>query len=1114
MKRSNIIAFLLIVSMIFSIGCKQNSDTEQDVSAPTDALFRLVSAETSGVEFVNVISESFEHNIVTNPYFYNGGGVAILDFDHDGLEDVFFSATMAECKLYKNLGGLKFKDVTTEAGLQTKEGIKTGVSVADINGDGWEDLYICRTGLVAGAIRANLAFVNQKNGTFKEMGAALGLAVQAPSNHAAFFDADRDGDLDVYILNHPPDFASTNNVRAVQTANGSIVRDLDYPLPDHSDRFLRNENGVFKDVTSEVGIKDFAFGLSVLVTDLNQDDYPDLIVGNDYIEPDIVYINQKGRFLDQTDQYLAHTAQNTMGSDMADFNADGYPDFVTTDMVSDDYTRQKQLESGNRYDRYSSLVQYGFKHQVFRNALQINQGNNRFADLACYSNVSETDWSWSALGVDFDLDGMRDLFVSNGSRRDVTDLDYTKFTTDSIRKLGGLNPRNFPDINDYLNLIPAHKQRNFTFRNTGDLRFEDVSVAWGIVPKTFTNGTAYADLDNDGDMDLVMNNISDRAMIFQNTAAEQKKGNWVNVRCLGATTGNAFAVGAKIQAQVGDKLHYQEIMPGRGFFSTSTLLAQIGLGTASQIDVLEVEFPGEKLVQMRNVAANQVVLIKESDAKPGSLSDLKQKMAPLVATASIPAFSHAQAAGPDFLKQRLLPWRITDAGPCIERADVNGDGLEDVFVGGGAGQASAVYLQTGAGWSSKSVPAFEVNKTFAVADAVFFDADSDGDKDLVVAHQNADATTSLSQSMVILYLNDGKGGFAKAGADVPFLKSGSALAAIDLDGDQDLDLVVAEGHTLQNYPMKRGIDCFLNNGKGAFTDATSTLGTNMQRLGKVTDLKVAEVIGGGSPELIAVGEWMPITVFQLQGNTWMNATASAGLDQTDGFWNTLEVADLNGDGTQDIVAGNLGWNTRYRASKDAPLTLFGADFDKNGANDPVMCYQENGRAFPFAYRDVMVAQVPAVKKNFVRYAPYARADVTEMFPKEALAAAEKSACKILESCVFYNRGGKFEQKALPNLTQTFPMYGIAVVDVNSDGKLDLVCAGNDMGQQVETGVLDAGTGAVLLNRGESFDYQASMHSQFWATKEVRSVQAVRTKSGTQIWVGNQGGALQAFRLLK
>jgi enediyne biosynthesis protein E4 len=1103
--------------LVLSSQCKQNdqSDTNEAELAPANSLFKKIDASTSGLNFVNYIEENYINNIITNPYLYNGGGVAVIDYNHDGLEDLFFSSTAESCQLYQNLGNLKFENVTQKAGFNTATGIKTGVSVADINQDGWEDIYICRTGLAANTDRANMAWINQKNGTFIDMAPTLGIADISASNQAAFFDYDLDGDLDLYLLNHPSDFGAVASVRVNKLPDGSMARVATPRNAYESDKLYRNEGAKFTDVSKQAGIVNSAFGLSVTITDMNQDGWPDIIVGNDYIEPDFVYINQKGIFIDRSTDYFKHFSSNTMGADMHDFNNDGLLDFIALDMLPKAYPKQKRLETSMKYDRYNTLVGYGYKEQFLRNVLQINNGNGTYSDLGCIGGVFETDWSWSPLGVDFDLDGKRDLFITNGFKRNVTDLDYIKFTIDSIEKAGGVSPTRMKDINDYLNLIPSEKLRNFCYKNTGDLCFEDVSVKWGFTQKAFSNGSAVADLDNDGDMDLIINHINDHASIYQNTSSDQKLGHYLNVRCVGAGPGNKFAVGAKIQAQIGDRLYYSEVMPVRGFFSTSSLLCQIGLGAATQVDLLEVEFLGKKLVQMRNVGADQVITISEADAKPGVLSKLCSRQGTFLKTVIGPSFKHVQAPGQDFLVQRLLPWRISDAGACLVSGDVNGDGLADMYIGGGQDQAGALYMQQAAGnWTLKTNSVFEADKMYLDAKARFFDADSDGDLDLVVGSGGAEWPTADAKYQARLYLNDGKGNYSKSDKALPFNAPCASLLACDMDGDKDLDLLIGEGHTLANYPNKMGVTCLRNDGNGGFTNASSELGSQMQSLGKVTDMVLAELQGGGAQEIVIVGEWMPIMVFQAQGNQWVNISASLGLTETDGLWNTVQAADMNGDGTIDLVAGNLGLNTRYKASVTEPMLLYGSDFDRNGALDPIMCFTEKGKEFPFAYRDVMVAQIPAIKKKFIRYNAYAHAAMSDFFPPETLSKAEKSKSTILASSIFYLKNGKFEGQALPNLAQVSCTYGMAITDLNRDGKPDLVLAGNDFGHQTETGRLDSGTGVVLINEGATFKPIRSLESGFWADAEVRDIKVVTVGKSNQIWVANHNGPLQVFQLLQ
>jgi enediyne biosynthesis protein E4 len=1107
-------SLLSCLSILIFVACKTDStdSSSPDVQAPADALFKQIQAQASGVNFVNPIEETYQNNIITNPYLYNGGGVAIIDFDRDGLEDLFFTSTMQSCKLYRNLGGLKFQDMTDASGINTKEGIKTGVSIVDINGDGWDDIYICRTGLTADFNRANQLWVNQQNGTFKEMAADMGLNSNAPTNQAAFFDYDLDGDLDVYMLNHPADFAKIAQVRVNRAPDGSLHRDTQSPLDVNADRLYRNDQGRFVDVTAAAGMKDFAWGLSVAVSDINRDGWPDLMVFNDYIEPDIVYINQKGTFVDKTDQWFKHMSSQSMGSDLADFNRDGQMDLFVMDMLPADYTRTVALEQGMGYERQHTLISYGYKNQNTRNVLQMSASHDRMSEIACYANLGQTDWSWSPLAADFDLDGATDLFISNGMRRDVTNLDYTKFTTDSVENAGGLTQQRFPDINEYLKLIPSSKQRNFTFRNTGDMRFEDVSVAWGIVAKTYTNGVAYADLDKDGDLDLVLNNINDYAHIYQNTAADRKMGHYLNVQLQSDQPSNRQAIGAKVQAKIGDQIFYQEIMPVRGFFSTSTLMTQITLGKATQVDILEVEFPGKKLVQMRNIAADQLLTISSSNAKPGTLSQLAEQIVPVLRSAKAPSYTHQQPDEQDFLKQRLLPWSISDAGPCMSAEAINADGLQGVYIGGGVNQAGMVWVQGASGqWTAKPSAALEADKAMIDAAATFFDADADGDLDLAVGNGGAAWPANHAQYQARLYLNDGSGGFAKAPSTLPCTVPVGSILPIDLDGDKDIDLLMAESHRLDNYPLKLGVKCLINDGKGNFSDGTNTIGAAMQQLGRVTDMHLLNTNQDPQPEIVMVGEWMPITVLQNTGGKWTNISTSLGLADTEGLWNTLEVADLNNDGASDLVVGNLGWNTRYRASAQEPILMYGSDFDRNGAQDPIMCFTKDGKEFPFAYRDVMVAQVPAIKKKMIRYGTYASATVTDMFSPDAVGKAEKNTCKILESSIFYLKNNRFERVALPNLAQTSTVHAITITDLNKDTWADIICAGNDFGHQSEVGRIDAGTGMVLINqKGENFKYLSSAQSGFWAEQQVRSIKTIKNGAKAQVWVGSHNAPLQVF----
>lgn len=1113
--RDSFLLFVLALPLQF---CSKGGDKIQttqftEKQAPADALFTLKKPSECGISFSNDITETHENSIMTNSYLYNGGGVGVIDVNNDGLQDLYFVSTQGECKLYQNEGNLKFKDITAQAGVAAKNGDKTGVTVVDINADGWQDIYLCRTGMKSGDLRRNLLFINNKNGTFTESAQRVGLADASASNHANFFDMDNDGDLDCYVLNYPVEFETVNSMRLRElTPGGERVRVTDPSTNYDSDRLYKNDNGLFTDVSKQAGIWNRAYGLSVTTADLNGDGFQDIVVGNDYIDPDFVYINnpaQPGNFTDRYTSYFRHSSNHTMGVDIADINNDGLNDIIALDMLAESYSRQKELMTTMLTDRYTLLFNYGYGYQQMRNVLQINNGNGTFSDIGCLAGVFQTDWSWGPLLQDLDNDGWRDLFIANGYRRDVSNWDYLTYTADSVQRNGGF--AKIPDINDYLNLIPATPLQNYCYRNRGDLSFEDVSTSWGFTQLAYSNGAITSDLDNDGDLDVVVNNIEGTAFVYQNRAREMGKGgNWLQVKCTG-NGANPFAIGARARVQAGGQVQYADLTPNRGFLSSIENLLHFGLGAVTTIERLEVEFPGGKLIVMENIPANQRLNMDIKDAKPGQLTP-PAKQTPLMQSASVPDFKHSEDEIQDFNNERLLPWRMSAPGPCMAVADVNGDGLDDCFIGNSVGSPGGLFVQSGSGFRASSSTTFQADKDYEDSGCVFFDADGDHDLDLFVVSGGNSFPAGSPNYPLRLYWNDGRGNFTKAQRGLPVLnQSLYAVSAHDYDGDGDQDLLLGGWCTPNAYPSAPNT-YLLRNDRGVFSDVTAQVAAALSKIGLVRDFLWADLNGDKTAELVVTGEWMPVQVFRLNGGVFQNATADFGLDQTNGFWRSLAAADVDNDGDLDLVAGNLGLNSRYKASPEAPLRMFARDYDKNGSLDPIMTLHENGRDMPVATRDMMIKQLPMLKKKYVRYGAYSQAQIGDLFSENMLKGAIQLKCNLLASVVFINEKGRFKAQVLPNLAQVSPINAIEAVDVNQDGNTDLIVAGNDYGQQVETGRMDAGNGCVLLNDGKgNFTALPAQASGLWATREARDLKVLRGAGKKRIvLVANNNDRLQGF----
>ncbi len=1121
------LVFILFLGLMVLNACRKDAKQPSgpdlsEATPPADALFKRVTGAESGLTFSNQVTEDFEQNIISNAYYYNGGGVGVIDVNNDGKPDLFFSATTGECKLYLNEGNLKFSDISTASGVSATEGIKTGVSIADVNADGWQDIYVCRAGLVPGDICRNLLFINNKNNTFSEQAKQYGLDDPSASNHANFFDYDLDGDLDCYVLNFPTDFGLTTQLDLAQREDGSIYRRTEPTTPYESDKLFKNNgNGTFSDVSAAAGIHNRAFGLSCTATDFNGDGYPDLYVANDYLEPDFQYINNKnGTFTDHRQEGFRHVANHTMGADAADINGDGLADLVSLDMLAEDYQRQKTLGTSMQQERYNALVNYGYGHQPMRNVLQLNNGNGTYSDIGCLAGVFQTDWSWAPLLQDLDLDGWTDLFITNGYRRDVTNLDYAQFTADSVqRHFGGLSSAHFKNVYEYLNTIPNTPLNNYCYRNRGDLSFEDMTTAWGITAKGYSNGSAYADLDADGDLDLIVSRIEGEVLLYKNTAADSKKGNWLQIELEGPA-GNPDAFGATVRVTAAGRVWQQEMTPYRGFFSSSQPLLEFGLGSNATVEKIEVQFPGNKLLTLTNQSANQRLVLKMLNAKPGKLSPLLPD-GPLVVQEISGKnglnYSHRDDNYPDFNRERLLPWKMSTPGPQIAVGDVNGDGLQDCFLGGAPGAPGALFLQNKTGQFGRSAAdPGQSDKICEDAGVALFDADGDGDLDLFAASGGAAAAAGRDDYQPRLYLNDGKGTFSKAAAALPKITdSGSAVATFDYDADGDLDIFLGGWCVPGSYPTSPASHV-LRNEKGKFTDVTQDVAPAFAYCGMVRALQFADLNGDQRPEMIVNGEWMPVMVFKNSGGRFEDATMEFGLANSTGFWRSLAIADFDGDGDLDLVAGNLGLNTRLKASSSEPLFVYYKDFDANGSTDALMGYTKNGTEYTLALRDVLVKQIPGLKKKFLYNKPYSEAALEDIYPRKDLKTAQYRKAETLATTYFENQGGKFVAHALPNSAQIAPAWGMAVADLNADGNPDLILVGNDMGQQVETGPVDSGNGVILLNNGKGqFQPLPARQSGFWATREARDVKVIPSASGKNlILVGNNNGPAQVFDILK
>ena len=1112
---------LTAVSFVYSCSqVSQKSTAPEEQQTPVDPQFELMPAGQTGLHFTNHITETFQNNILNNSYLYNGGGVAILDVNNDGLADVYLTATQEPNHLFLNKDGFKFEDITATAGVAAEGGNKTGVTVVDINADGFQDLYVCRAGMQPTPDRANLLFVNNGDMTFTERAAEYGLDDRSASNYANFFDFDLDGDLDVYIVNYPVAFTEVNNV-TVRQEGDEFIRNTAPHDEWESDKFYRNDNGKFRNISNAAGISNRAWGLSATVSDFNGDRYPDILTGNDYIEPDLLYINNRnGTFTNQMDRYFRHMSNHTMGADIADFNNDGRMDVVALDMIAEDNLRQKELMTTMLLERYNNLVRYHYGHQIMRNVLQMNTGASPgdgapFSDVSSMAGVSHTDWSWSPLLADFDNDGFKDLYITNGYRRDVSNLDYLTYTVDSVLKKGGITLRNFPTIEDYLKLVPATPLQNYMFKNEDGLHFSNVSNNWGMPQKGFSNGSAFADLDNDGDLDLVVNNVVDEVMVYRNRASEKKSGNWLQIKLKGSPR-NPGATGARVRIRYGGgKVQYQEMTPSHGYFSSSEYLLHFGLGQAQTVDKIDVQWPPDGKVQtVKNVPVNQRLTLSYSDSKAGKWEELPTGK-PLFAAAKNTGidFHHVEEDFIDFNHEPLLPHKFSSLGPHFAVGDVNGDGLDDFYVGGAVNNSGALFVQqSNSTFRRSSADIWAKDATYEDLGSCFFDADGDGDADLYVVSGGSFYDAGSLNYQDRLYLNDGQGNFTKAAGALPKITtSGSCAAPFDYDGDGDLDVFVGGLVQPGHYPAAPQTLLLQNNG-GKFTDVCPKAAPELSEIGMVNDLAWADLDGGKVAGLVVVGEWLPVTIFKNKNGRLENVTASFGLENTTGWWNCVTAADMDGDGDLDLIAGNLGLNSRLQSSPTEPLTLFAKDFDGNGSIDPVLAYYNHGQLFPLPQRDMLIRQIPPLKQKFVRFKSYGLATIEDVFSKSELKGATKFEAKTFATTYFENQNGRFVAHALPAQAQMAPVNRIAANDYNGDGLTDLLMVGNSYSPEVETGRYDAGNGTLLTGDGHGgFSFVPNVESGFWATKEARDLAVLKLADGKSLFlVANSNDVLQAY----
>ncbi len=1104
------IAPLLLISLLFACQSDKNAEHTSTTSRASDIsslkLFELQSPATCKVDFINQITENQQVNFYNFDAMYQGAGVCIGDINNDGLPDIYFAGNQVENKLYLNKGNMVFEDISAKAGVNDASGWTTGVSMADVNGDGFLDIYVCRFLYNEPERLRNLLYVNKGDGTFVEQAQQFGIADAGYSIQASFFDYDKDGDLDLYVANQP---ANQTQLRQ------KLGNKKHYQF---TDRFYKNNgNSTFTEVTEAAGIKNYSFSLSTSVSDVDGDGWPDIYVACDYEEPDFFYRNNKdGTFTNIAHTALRHMSNFSMGVDIADFNNDGLMDIYTPDMVAADNVRLKTNMSGMNPKKFWSLVANGYHYQYMFNALQLNNGNGMFSEIAQMSGVSNTDWSWSSLFADFDQDGYKDLMVSNGLMRDMRNNDFRiqvgqKMAELKQQKAAGANVNMNPL--DLIKLAPSHKISNFLFKNNGDLTFENKASDWGFDKKGWSQGAAYADFDNDGDLDIVLNNMNEAASVYKNMVNENQGNNYLRLKVKGSKA-NPFSYGAIATLDFADGTkQVAEIYPVRGFLSASEPSLHFGLGTNKVIEKLTVTWNNDAQLVLNNVKANQILEVAHSKATGRKVADSPKAKYFADITQSIGFnYKHQENNFDDYQREILLPYKLSTLGPKLATADVNGDKLDDVFIVGAAGYNGSLFLQTGNGQFNvaATMPWKEHSKS-EDTNAHFFDADGDADMDLYISSGGNDFPAGSSLYQDRLYINDGKGNFTKGKLPKMLTSTGVATSA-DVDGDGDLDLFVG-GRQVPGEYGKTPESYLLLNDKGVFKNVTSSLSPDLADIGMVTDALWMDYNKDGKNDLVIAGEWMPITVFSYNGNILEKKTNIAGLENSSGWWNSIKAADIDKDGDMDLIAGNLGLNIKYKATKDQPFKLFAKDFDGNGSNDVYLGYYDtDGVCYPVRGRECSSQQMPFIKDEFKNYSSFANASIEDVLGKRKEGSAYREA-QLFESVVLINNGGSFELKPLPMEAQIAPINGIVHLDVNKDGNLDLLVAGNYYQREIETTRSDAGTGAILLGNGKG-DFSAVPIAETGLTAygDVRDLALIQSVAGSFVFVANNGDALQVYRM--